>query len=182
MVPHPWVCVCVCGAGGKLRCTADKGKKSVSEAAVTTSIYLQPPMSKTLSVSIQQHSAAQWCCLYPIAKRDTEKWKYLQWRSAQPQAWLTVLSTSNMKHFGGKKQPTELAFHTFFLPLCELAICCFVFSLWIRANKDNWNGWTPSVGSSLSSWILKLIYQPHTAGPVHSLMPPHTQPSAIFFF
>lgn len=54
------------------------------------------------------------------------------------------------------------------LLLSESAICCFVFSRWIRANKENKDGWTPSVGSSLSvgtSCILELTLQPSCTQP-----------------
>lgn len=69
------------------------------------------------------------------------------------------------------------------LLLSESAICCFVFSLWIRANKENRDGWTPSVGSPLSvappaswSWLTTRL---HTAGCVHSPMCSSAVPADI---
>lgn len=58
--------------------------------------------------------------------------------------------------------------------MSESAICCFVFSFWIRADQENRDGWTPAMGSSLcvspsTSWSCRTA-QPLTANCVHSLV------------
>ncbi len=151
-----------------LRCAADKGKESASEATVTTSIYLQPPVAKTLAVAIQKLCAvffnqsqgvtleSESTCsrVPPGLRRDRRACQQATWNT-----WVGKTSSQNQD-----------CSHV--LLLSESAICCFVFSLWIGANKENRDGWTPSVGSSLSvappaSWSW-LTTQLHTAGCVRS--------------
>lgn len=46
--------------GGVLRCAAHKSKESASETAVHISLYLPPPVVKTLSMVIQQLMAVSF--------------------------------------------------------------------------------------------------------------------------
>lgn len=134
-------------------------------------IYLLPPMAKTLAVTIQQlhtvffyqsqgvtlESESTCSHVTPGLRCDIQACQQAPWNT-----WVGKTASQNQDC-------------THVLLLSDSAICCFVFSLWIRANKENRDGWTPSLGSSLSvappaSWSW-LTTQLHTAGCVHCAVP-----------
>lgn len=120
---HPQV-----GVRHMLRCTANKAEGRVSGDAMTTSIYL-------LSVGIQQ----TLCFFFSLhARHDHWKWKYLQPCSAWPQVWWPVRKRHGNTWIGAPGSQNYYLSHV--LLLSESAICCFVFSLWIRASREHTNG------------------------------------------
>lgn len=131
-------------------------------------------MAKTLSVAIQQLSAVSFNQSQGVTLESESTCSHVppglrrDWQACQQATWNT---------WEGKT-----ARQTAVLLLSESAICCFVFSLWIRANKDNRESWTLISGFisfCANSCILKLTYQLHAAGSVRSPMSPNTVPSDV---
>lgn len=118
--------------GGVLRCAAHKGKESASETAVQISLYLLPPVVKTLSVVIQQLMAVSFQQHQGVTL-ESESTSTRVLPGLRPDG--RACQRCSVKHLRSRNLHRSCA-----LPLSQSAVCCFSSPALGTGRAGRW-GW-----------------------------------------